>query len=304
MRSDDEIRSWCASVLGAAPARELFRRSHLSEVVGLELDDGRRIVLKIRPRSARLTAVTAVQRHVHRRGFPCPAVIAGPAPFGDLAATAEEYVAPHGPAPDAPPAAPAAELLAQLVRTTPPADSAPALQPAPPWVGWDHPGEQLWPRPDDLDVDLNAHAGPAWIDDTATAVRRRLRDDSAPLVIGHADWEAQNLDWRGDTPVVVHDWDSLAIRTEPAIAGAAAAVHPANGTTAVAATIEQTASFLDAYRAASTAPWSRASEEVAWCAGLWVLTFNAKKEAVGGAGVGYLDHLAGELESRRTHAGL
>jgi len=300
---EEPVASWCVATLGAAPVRELFRRSHLSEVIGLEIGDGRQIVLKIRPPSPRLESVTAVQRHVHGKGFPCPEVLAGPTPLGEWIATAEAYIAPHGVSPDPPPAAPVAELLAELVRAMPPPETAPALEPAPPWVGWDHPGQQLWPWPDDLDIDMNSHPGPEWVDDTAERIRDRMRGDSRRPVIGHIDWEAHNLDWIGDAPVMVHDWDSLAIRTEATIAGAAAAVYPSNGTTAVAATIDQSAAFLDAYRRARSGHWSSDRDEIAWCAGLWVLTYNAKKESLGG-GTGYLHHLAHELPARRKAARL
>lgn len=303
MDLDASVAVWCATVLGAAPVHELFRRSHLSDVVGLELGDGRRVVVKVRPGSPRLDAATAVQRHLHGQGFPCPGVLAGPLPLGDRVATAEEYVAPHGSSPDPPPPGPAARLLAELVAAAPPAETAPALSPPPPWVGWDHANDRLWPWPDDLDVDLNDHPGPDWVDDTAARIRDRMRRDVRPSVVGHVDWEAHNLDWDGDVPVAVHDWDSLAIRTEAAIAGAAAAVYPANGVTASAATIEQTAAFLDAYRESRSSHWTTDDDEVAWCAGLWVLTYNAKKESLGG-GIGYLDQLPGELARRRSHAGI
>jgi hypothetical protein len=300
---DDAVASWCVAALAAAPVRELFRRSHLSEVIGLELDDGHEVVVKIRSPSPRLEAATAVQRHLHANGFPCPEVLAGPIPLGERIATAEAYIAPHGTTPDPPPAAPVAELLAELVRATPAPDSAPALNPAPPWVGWDHPGPQLWPWPDDLDIDMNDHPGPDWLDDTAERIRDRMRNDRGQLMIGHIDWEALNLDWMRDRPVMVHDWDSLAIRTEPAIAGAAAAVYPCYGTTTVAATIDQTEAFLDAYRRTRPGRWSPDDDDIAWCAGLWVLTYNAKKESLGG-GTGYLAHLADELPARRKAARL
>jgi hypothetical protein len=303
MDLDESVAAWCATVLGAAPVREIFRRRHLSEVLGLELDDGRQVVVKVRPGSPRLDAATAVQRHVHRQGFPCPDVLAGPLPLGDRVATAEEYIAPHGPPPDPPPPAPVARLLAQLVAATPRAETATALSPPPPWVGWDHPGERLWPWPDDLDVDMDDHPGPDWVDDTAARIRERMQYDASPSVIGHIDWEANNLDWDGNVPVVVHDWDSLAIRTEAAIAGAAAAVFPANGVNVAAATIEQTAAFLHVYREVRSAQWTTDSDEIAWCAGLWVLTYNAKKESLGG-GTGYIDQLSGELVRRRSYAAI
>ncbi|HEX4905341.1 MAG TPA: hypothetical protein VFU93_07810 [Acidimicrobiales bacterium] len=300
---DDDVAQWCLRVLGSAPARELFRRQHLSEVIGVALTDGREVVLKIRPASARLAAITAVQRHLHARGFPCPAVVAGPEPLGSLVATAEACVPWRGQPPDPPPPAATARLLAALVEAAPPADAFAALDPAPPWVGWDHAGRGVWPVPDDLDVDLNAHTGPGWVDETAARVRARLAETASRGVIGHIDWEAHNLDWDGGTPVLVHDWDSLAIRPEAAIAGAAAAVFPTNGTTTVAATVEQTAAFLDAYRRARSAAWTDADEQVAWAAGLWVLTFNAKKESLGG-GAGYLAHLEPQLAQRLARSGL
>src|SRR5256885_13231 len=151
----DEISEWCARHLGARPLEELFRRTHLSEVVALVLSDGRSVVIKIRPPSTRLQATTTVQRLLHAGGFPCPDVLAGPAPLGARAATAEVYVAPSGDPPNRVLPGPVGELLAQLVELAPPPSSFGELNPAPPWVGWDHDGDGIWPWPDDLDLDLN-----------------------------------------------------------------------------------------------------------------------------------------------------
>ena len=297
----DDLARWCESNLGAAPTREIFRRSHLSEVIGVELADERLVVIKIRPPSPRLAAVTTIQRHLHASGFPCPDVLAGPTPFGSRTATAETYIRPHGDPPKHVPPRATADLLARLVDAAPPPDAYSALNPAPPWVGWDHDSNELWPWPDDLDIDLNDHDGPDWIDDTARRVRDRLSSTAARSVIGHIDWEANNLDWDGDQPVVAHDWDSLAIRPEPTIAGAAAATFASNGLTAVAATLDQTAAFLDAY--SHHRNWTTTDHELAWCAGLWVLTYNAKKETLGG-GSGYLERIQPEITQRRSLAGL
>lgn len=300
---DDVLVHWCLSHLGSTPTAEIFRTEHLSEVLGVRLADGRDVVIKIRPGSPRLDATTEIQRRLNLEGFPCPAVIAGPAPLGDLAATAETYVPAHGPPPTAPPPAATAQLLASLIEAAPPAEAFPALDPAPPWVGWDHPGTDLWPWPDDLDVDMNQQPGPDWVDDLARRIRARLAAVADRPVIGHIDWEAHNLDWEGSTPVLVHDWDSLAIRAEASIAGAAATVYPSNGTTVFAATIEETAAFLDAYADARSRSWSAHAEQVAWCCGLWVITYNAKKESLG-AGAGYLAHLEEERAERIARAGI
>jgi hypothetical protein len=71
----------------------------------------------------------------------------------------------------------------------------------------------------------------------------------------------------------------------------------------VAATIQQSESFLDAYQAARNRRWTSEEEEICWAAGMWVLTYNAKKEARGG-GRGYLEHLEREAPERIRRAGL
>ncbi len=83
--------------------------------------------------------------------------------------------------------------------------------------------------------DLNAVSGPAWVDDAAASARSALLALSLPRVVGHGDFESQNIRWNGRTPYVVHDWDSVISQPEPAIVGAAAAVWPATGELAQAA---------------------------------------------------------------------
>lgn len=197
-----------------------------------------------------------------------------------------------------------AGLLARLIESAPPVEAVPSLDPAPPWVGWGHGGAGTWPRPDDLEVDLNDHAGPSWVDALGGRLRNRLSASRAGAIVGHVDWESHNIRWRGRTPVSVDDWDSVATLSEPAIAGAAAAVFPAtpDGRT-VAADVEQTAAFLDAYQEARDIDWTADELEIGWAAGMWVLAYNAKKEARG-AGRGYLEHLGRELRERMRRAGL
>ena len=283
----------------------LFKAGHLSAVVGLRLADGREVVVKARPPAERLEACVRVQRHLWAAGFPCPEPLAGPAPLGALSATAEAFVpggAPLEPGPDSPGLF--AGLLARLVRLAPPVASLPTLEPAPPWVGWDHGEAGPWPRPDDRDADLNAHLGPAWLDEAGRRVRRRLRRLAAgPAVVGHADWESQNLRWAGRRPHAVHDWDSVVARPEAAIAGAAAAVFAATGAPATEATLGQTEAFLAAYEEARGLAFGDGERQACWAAGLWVRAFNAKKETLDGGGGPVLERLAGEVAERLRLAG-
>jgi hypothetical protein len=50
-----------------------------------------------------------------------------------------------------------------------------------------------------------------------------------------------------------------------------------------AATIAESAEFIDAYQRAAGRTWSKDEVEVSWAAGLWVYAFNAKKASLDGA---------------------
>ena len=282
----------------------LFRAGHLSAVVGLRLTDGRRIVLKARPPSRRVHACAAVQQALAQAGFPCPRPLAGPEPVKGRLVTAEQYLAGGEQlAAEADSAELFAGLLARLIALAPPVASVPSLAPSPPWVGWDRTGPQLWPEADDRDQDLNQQPGPDWLDQLAVRVRVRLAELALPQVVGHGDWESQNIRWRGRQPWAVHDWDSVVAQPEAAIAGQAAAVWPAAGGPGEAASIDQTEQFLASYERARGRSWTTAERETCWAAGLWVRAFNAKKDAVAGAGP-QLDRLRSEAAERAHNAGI
>ena len=302
---DEGLAGWCRRWLGAEPVAVLFRAGYLSEVTGLRLADGREVVVKARPPAPRLRGCLATQAALAGAGFPCPRPLAGPAPLGRLAATAEELV-PGGDllAPGPAAAGRFAALLAELVRLAPGPEAVPTLAPSPPWAAWDHDRPGLWPLPDDHDGDLDDHPGPAWLDRVAAAVRARLAAlRLPPPVVGHADWESQNIRWRGGRPLAVHDWDSAVAQPEAVVAGLAAAVWPAAGAPGEAATVEQTERFLAAYERARGRPWTPAERQACWAAGLWVRAFNAKKQRLAGGGP-HLDRLAPEVPERAARAGL
>jgi Phosphotransferase enzyme family len=275
----EAISIWCQRWLDAMPVRVLFQSGHLSEVWGLTFAQRPPVVIKIRPQNRRLTACTLVQQHLWTHGFPCPEVLTGPAPLGDSTATAEAFVQGGGQlttGSEAP--GRFADALARLIALAPAVESLPTLDPSPPWVGWDHHQPGTWPEPDDVEADLNAQAGPSWIEEVGARVRNRLlRPSSVPLVVGHGDWESQNLRWIDRQLHVVHDWDSVVAQREATIAGAASAVFTATGAPNTSASVAQSAAFLAAYEQARDRRWSDEERELAWAAGLWVRVFNAKK---------------------------
>jgi hypothetical protein len=275
--STSELAEWCVRWLDAAPARLLWSCHHLSHVFGIELVDAREVVVKVRADSSRITATIEVQRSLADAGFPAPRPLVGPRPISDAIATAETLVAGgvqlqwDEDAPDR-----FASALADLVRLAP-AVLPEVLAPPPAWVWWDHEFSGLWPPADDRPFDLNSMP-PTGVDEAARHARTRLSDYSAPSVVGHCDWESQNMRWTNGRLHVVHDWDSVVARPEATIAGAAGAVYPSTGET-FAATVDQSAAFLAAYETARGLSWTRDDREAYWAAGLWVRAFNAKKES-------------------------
>ncbi|WP_433059757.1 hypothetical protein [Dactylosporangium sp. CS-033363] len=330
MISPDEIGAW----LGSPVVETIMRTGNLAVVHVLRLGDGRTVVVKARAAEERLAGCAFVHRHLWRAGFTCPELIAGPTRFGELALSAEIAVergtgpvvgqvpgagdgavtsAPSdgrvasGPgngqpgsgdgAARGPGAAEFSALLARLIGMAPKVGETPSLAPAPAWIRWYHDDGAIWPWPDDRDADL--HLVASWHDAAAVEVRRLLGRFGAEPVIGHCDFEAHNIWWRGDQPLAVHDWDSVVAEPEAVIVGVAAAMWPA-GDGRLGATVRESAEFLDGYQRARGRGFSGDEVRAAWAAGLWIRLFNAKKWALDG-----LDALGQDEAEVRAHmAGL
>lgn len=258
--------------------------------------------MKVRPDSPRVAACVEVQRRMFAAGYPCPEPLAGPAPLGDGVATAEAYL-PGGEAlPSADQAARlSAEAFARFLGSAPRPADVPSLDPAPSWAAWDHGEAGLWPRPEGDEVDLNAVDGPDWIDRTAALARDRLRTGGGEAVIGHCDWLADNVRWRGDELLVVHDWDSVVADSEAVLVGLAAALFSSVSADELA-TVEDTARFLEAYAASSARPFTPDDVERSWAAGVWTRAYDAKYQSVTGHPVTSLTET--EASARLRRAGL
>ncbi|MEU0558247.1 hypothetical protein [Dactylosporangium sp. NPDC006015] len=281
-----DVDRWCRRHLGAPVAEVVFSGGHLSRVYGVRLADARAVVVKARAHSPRLDACTAVQRALWQAGFPAPEPLAGPVAEDGVAVTAEVLVPGGATAPLTEPARRFATLLARFVAVAPPPSTLGTLTPAPPWTAWDHEVPGIWPAADDRDDDLNAAPPTPWLDELGAHVRERLtRFAQTPagrrLVTGHGDWEAQNLRWTGDDPLAVHDWDSVIAAPEAVVVGLAAAVWPC-GMLPRAATVDETAAFLDEYQRASGRTWPPDELGASWAAGLWVSAYNTKKATLDG----------------------
>ncbi len=168
----------------------------------------------------------------------------------------------------------------ELVNLAPPPQSVPTLDPASPWVGWDHDQPGVWPIADDGRPDLNGHPGPTWLDELAARVRVRLarsrqsrssvtatgsrRTSGGSTVFpmssttGTASWPAPSQPW--SVPLL----PSSQPPEPPAARRPLRRPPPSSQPT----------------KTPRGAPWDDDQRQVSWAAGLWVRALNAKKAAL------------------------
>jgi hypothetical protein len=255
-RSIDEF---CRHTLGAGVGRALFYRSSIGAVAGLELDDGRRVVVKAHqpewPR-ARLTEIARLQHHLASNGGLAPAILTDPSSLGRGLAIVETYVE-QGIARDGHEGAIRGALATSLHAVVG------ALEPFVATSGLPSsllslPAGTLWPTPHSRLFDFETtRAGAADIDALAADARARLTP-AGRTVLGHGDWRAEHVRFEGSTPVVAFDWDSLCKGPEPALVGSAAHGFCADWSRsdhAQAPSLDEARAFVSAYEVARGRPF-------------------------------------------------
>ena len=277
----DWLPAWCVDQLGDEPVSVLFELRQLSAVFGLRLAGGRDVVVKAREDDGRAGSCVAAQARLAERGFPCARPLTPAVGVGSLAVHAEESrpggEVLHGDSPDV--AARYAEAFVRLMAELADVTVAPPL-PNPRWVRWDHTDSGVWPAIRELD-DRDQRVVPAYVVDTAERARGRILAAGLPCVLGHADFEAQNLRWHGQQVWAVHDWDSLAWQPEAALAGAASGSFASAGPPTLAP-IESSEAFLVAYQDIRGRLFTAVEQEIAWAASVWMAAYNAREEALHG----------------------
>jgi len=280
------LAAWCLDHLGDEPAEVLFQLQQVSMVFGLRLAGGTDVVVKARADNGRAVSCVAAQARLAERGFPCARPLTPVVGVGPLAVHAEEFRPGgdvlHGDSPGI--ATRCAEVFARLMAELAGVTVAPPL-PNPPWVRWDHADPGVWPAMEFLD-NQDQSVVPAYVGETAERARGRILAAGLPCVLGHADFEAQNMRWHGREVWAVHDWDSLAWQPEAALAGAASGSFASAGPPRLAP-VESSAAFLVAYQTIRGRLFTAVEQEIAWAASLWMAAYNAREEALcGGTSVG------------------
>ncbi|QFU93200.1 phosphotransferase [Amycolatopsis sp. YIM 10] len=297
----DWLPGWCLDHLGGEPAEVLFRLESISVVYGLRLTGGTDVVVKSRPGDGRAGACVTAQARLAERGFPCARPVTPVTGVGSLAVHAEEFRPGgdmlRGDTPDV--AVRYAEVFARLMGELATVTVEPPL-PNPRWSRWDHTDPGIWPSIGFLDA-RDQSVVPAYLVDTATRARKRLLAADLPCVLGHADFEAQNLRWHGVEVWTVHDWDSLAWQPEAALAGAASGAFASDGPPFLAS-IESSEAFLAAYQDFRGRAFTAVELEVAWAASLWAAGHNARWEALHGTPPLSLDTLRAQAAERLRRA--
>jgi hypothetical protein len=297
----DWLPAWCADQLGGEPVGVLFQARQVSMVFGLRLADGRDVVVKARVDDGRAVSCVAAQARLAERGFPCARPLTPAIGAGSLAVHAEEFrpggEVLHGDSPDV--AVRYAAVFARLMTELDGVTVAPPL-PNPPWVRWDHTDPGMWPAIEFLDG-RDQSAVPVYVADTAERTRRRILAAGLSCVLGHADFEAQNLRWHGREVWAVHDWDSLAWQPEAALAGAASGSFASAGPPLLAP-VESSEAFLVAYQDIRGRRFTAVEQEVAWAASLWLAAYNAREEALSGRTAVGRDALRAQVAERLRRA--
>ena len=271
---------WCARGLGPGELTQL------SQPVGGQMSvlyrytsEGADAAIKVRAESAeRVNACLSLQKILAREGFVCarPLLDAEEIHSGYVV-SAEEW-RPGGEVlrgDNTDTARRSAVLLAELMAIL---HDQPVrgFGPPPPWLHWNSPGAGPWPPNDAVDR-MDQSLVPASIQGWAVRVSARMRNAELPPVLGHGDWEAQNIRWKDDGAWAVHDWDSLVSLPEAAIVGAASGAF-ASVETPTLASIDSSAAFVSAYESTRGRTFTQEELEIAWAASLWPALHNARGE--------------------------
>jgi hypothetical protein len=263
------------------------------------ISNGAAAAIKVRAESlGRVNKCLDAQRIAAKRGFPCAAPLTdAEALDGGVVVSAEEW-RPGGTmqtGDDVDAARRSAVVLAELMAILE-GQLGDGMGPPPPWVHWNPPGGGLWPPNAPVDR-MDQRLVPTPIQDCARRVSARLRQAALPYVLGHGDWEAQNLRWKDGRPWAVHDWDSLVFLPEAAIVGAASGAF-ASAETPTLVPLESSGAFIDSYESTRGRRFAASEREVAWAASLWPALHNARGEHLFGSPLTAAAAVAEQAEQR------
>jgi hypothetical protein len=222
------VNEFCQAHLGSNIRGYFFYRASVGSAHGIQLEDGRNVVIKARPPPETnphlsfdrksLETIGAVMTWLADRSYPCPKLFLGPTLLARGLATVEEFL-DHGergngfePACRKIIAAGLAELIKLLRSFNGDVSCLKHFQR----------GNSLYPQPHSKLFDfVNTAKGAEWIDTFARRARQAETHEGTP-VLGHADWRVEHLRFEDGRIVATYDWDSLVFRPETELVGLSA----------------------------------------------------------------------------------
>jgi hypothetical protein len=227
-RIADTMDEFCRAHLGSKLRGYLFYGSSVGSTHGVRLQDGRDVVIKVRPPPetnpclrldrTSLESICRVMKWLATRGYPCPKPILGPTPIAKGLATVDEFLdrGQRGNGFDPKCRRVIASGLANLIERLQSFDDE----------VWSlkhfQRSKSLYPQPHSKLFDFEKTAeGAEWIDTFARRARRaEAHGDN--LVLGHGDWRVEHLGFQEGKIVATYDWDSLAFCSETELVGVSA----------------------------------------------------------------------------------
>lgn len=285
------LDAWTTDRLGSPIARVHFRAGRIDVVWGVELEDGRAVVIKTHRPPADLDAIRVTndaQRVLVRAGFPCAMPLAGPEEVEGRVLTAETLIV--GTTPDGRDPAHRLLLAEGLARHIEILRNEPGfVRRAGAGPSWCQYQAGPWPVPHDTLVDFGSTpTGFEWLDTFGRRAANQVlaHRDPEHVVVGHADWYAGNTAVSGGVLVGTFDWELVA-DTEAVLAGFAAACYGASSTgSAGLSTPEEVALFMRDYDNVRSQRLRDGERRTAAGAAAWILAFNARWQ------VALIDHSA------------
>jgi len=283
----ETVQRWTHEHLGSGIRKGLLYYASVGSTFGVELTDGRRVVIKgHRHRLGRafLVGKQQVQAILADEGFPCPTPLAGPASFGRGNATAERWL-------DAPPSHDGhdpvsirgmAKCLAALLKLS---HRLALSVPDQGWAIWSPDQPDLWPEPHSELFDFSKPLdGQDAIEAVAAAAMGVLKETrSWPVVLGHGDICPQNarFDPRVGEVVAVFDWDSISMRTEAFFVGTTASSCTADWSTERVdrprhPSFQEAREFLSLYEAARGEQFTRDERRAIGAQYAYATAYNAR----------------------------
>jgi len=222
------MNEFCQAHLDSKLRGYLFYGSSVGSTHGVRLEDGRDVVIKVRPPAetnpylrfdrTTLESICRVMRWLANRGYPCPKPILDPTPLAKGLATVEEFLdrGQRGNGFDPECRSVIASGLAHLIDLLQSFDGEVSC------LKHFQRSESLYPQPHSKLFDFEKTAeGAEWIDTFAQRARRAEAHEGN-LVLGHGDWRVEHLRFQDGKIVATYDWDSLAFRSETELVGVSA----------------------------------------------------------------------------------